>query len=312
MATKTLTNKEISLTYPSLIKLANNKALKSDLVKLTDGIGNEIPLEISDSKVKFTGVFDIEDASQVAEFKSQHDCICDFFMPEDGFLQKYNDGILWIDLLHKYPDAINRVKIESPKTSQVVIFELEFESFTQTNSFILFRDITREHHENLELQNRASYDALTKIYNRVSFESELAKELKDALRYEKQFSLIMFDIDHFKNVNDTYGHDVGDIILRELTSLVGGAIRETDFFARWGGEEFMIITHADIAQSEAFAEKLRELVESHDFTEVKSVTSSFGVAQYRKHDTKESIVKRCDEMLYSAKNSGRNCVVSIR
>jgi diguanylate cyclase (GGDEF)-like protein len=233
-------------------------------------------------------------------------------MTEDGFLQKYNDGILWIDLLHKYPDAINRVKIESPKTSQVVIFELEFESFTQTNSFILFRDITREHHENLELQNRASYDALTKIYNRVSFESELAKELKDALRYEKQFSLIMFDIDHFKNVNDTYGHDVGDIILRELTSLVGGAIRETDFFARWGGEEFMIITHADIAQSEAFAEKLRELVESHDFTEVKSVTSSFGVAQYRKHDTKESIVKRCDEMLYSAKNSGRNCVVSIR
>jgi len=122
----------------------------------------------------------------------------------------------------------------------------------------------------------------------------------------------MFDIDHFKNVNDTYGHDVGDIILQELTALVSDAIRETDFFARWGGEEFMIITHTEIAQSELLAEKLRSLIEENQFSEVESITSSFGVAQYRRDDTKESIVKRCDEMLYSAKNSGRNCVVSIR
>jgi diguanylate cyclase (GGDEF)-like protein len=94
--------------------------------------------------------------------------------------------------------------------------------------------------------------------------------------------------------------------------LLNEGIRNTDILGRWGGEEFMIITHADIAQSETFAQKLRELVESYNFTKVASVTSSFGVTHYRKNDTKESIVKRCDEMLYSAKNSGRNCVVSIR
>jgi len=274
---------------------------QKDMLIVTDGA------KIKDTNQAFLDFFDFK---SLKEFQSEHDCICDFFIEEDGFVQKNNDGVLWIDYLYEHINEKNRVKIRNPKTSEILVFELEFESFSEKNSFLLFRDITKEYKISLELHNRAHYDALTKIHNRASFDYELSKELRKSSRYGNELSLIMFDIDHFKDVNDKYGHDVGDIILKEITSLVNEVIRETDFFARWGGEEFMIICHCDLEQSEVFAQKLRKLIEAYSFTQAESLTSSFGVAQYRKYDTIETLVKRSDEMLYKAKTLGRNRVIS--
>jgi len=198
----------------------------------------------------------------------------------------------------------------------VRVFLLEYSDFEDNgSSLIIFHDITAAEMAYEKLEELASLDTLTGIFNRERFNFFLEMELNRAKRYQRPFSLIMFDIDDFKKFNDTYGHDVGDEILKSLTSLVKSKIRESDIFARWGGEEFMIITLNDLRSSEQFSEKLRQQIEACSFEKagIKSIkmTSSFGVTAYRKEDTPEALIKRCDNALYTAKHAGKNCVVTL-
>ena len=127
--------------------------------------------------------------------------------------------------------------------------------------------------------------------------------------YEDIFSLLMLDIDHFKNVNDTYGHDMGDFVLKELCSAIKNMIRKTDIFGRWGGEEFLLIlpnTNKDEAIS--IATKIRNIIENHKFDYIPQVTISIGVSVYNEKSRKEIFLKKVDDALYKAKSSGRNCV----
>ena len=299
------------VAYLYLMKQIQNRAyvrklinLQHDILLVTDGN------VIKDANQAFLDFFGFK---TLKNFLKAHDCICDFFMVEDGFVGKDNDGLAWVDYMKTHHFTQHKVKIIDKKTSLPVIFLVELENFLDNKrSFVVFRDITDEINDKKELETLANHDALTKIHNRLSFENHLTKEIEKSDRYGEVFSLIMFDIDHFKKVNDTYGHDVGDVILKEVTTLVNGAIRDVDFFARWGGEEFMIISNTNISRAEAFSEKLRELIEGYAFTEIEKLTCSFGLTQYHGNDTQESIIKRVDTMLYSAKEAGRNCVVSLR
>lgn len=181
---------------------------------------------------------------------------------------------------------------------------------------IAFRDITeqKKHLESLETVNKvlatqAATDALTGIYNRMKFNKSLAIEMASAERYNRPLSLIMFDIDHFKKVNDTYGHSAGDNVLKLLAKLVTTNIRETDIFARWGGEEFVILAPGlSLAGVEKFADKLRCRVEEFDFGKPKKVTLSFGVSSFKNGDNTTILLNRVDEALYRAKENGRNQV----
>ncbi len=161
----------------------------------------------------------------------------------------------------------------------------------------------------LELERQATTDTLTGALNRLKFNDILSQEIKRALRYETPLSLIMYDIDHFKRVNDTYGHQAGDSVLVQLTRLVKAHVRESDSLARWGGEEFMIVA-PQLSGSEAMklAEKLRELVETTAFTGVGRLSCSFGVAQFKPDDTSDTLTGRTDQALYQAKTGGRNRV----
>jgi diguanylate cyclase (GGDEF)-like protein/PAS domain S-box-containing protein len=159
------------------------------------------------------------------------------------------------------------------------------------------------------VEELAITDRLTQIYNRIKLDEVLASEIAKANRYEYSFSTILIDIDHFKSVNDTYGHQVGDSVLKECASLVKSNIRETDIFGRWGGEEFLIICiNTDLDSAVIVANKLRESIDSYDFSVVGHKSASFGVSEYLKDDNEESIVKRADDALYRAKESGRNRV----
>ena len=121
----------------------------------------------------------------------------------------------------------------------------------------------------------------------------------------------MFDIDHFKRVNDRYGHSYGDLVLKDLCRLIRGLIRQGDMLIRWGGEEFIILLPAtEIDEAAQLAERIRQDVETERFPEVGSITISLGVAQLRKGDNIDSLLKRVDNALYHAKQSGRNRVVS--
>ena len=171
-------------------------------------------------------------------------------------------------------------------------------------------DITKRVQMEKELHKLATIDSLTCTYNRHKITEELEIEIARVSRYDGVFSIMMFDIDHFKKINDTYGHDVGDSVLIELCDLVSKLIRESDRFGRWGGEEFMIISpNIEKEKVILLANKLKEAIATHIFKDVKQVTVSVGVTCYAKGDSKESILKRADDLLYAAKDAGRNTVI---
>jgi diguanylate cyclase (GGDEF)-like protein len=153
-------------------------------------------------------------------------------------------------------------------------------------------------------------DPLTNIYNRLHFGHFLDAEIDRVKRYGGTFSIIFFDIDQFKRINDEFGHLVGDEVLKNVAVVVQKANRSADIFARYGGEEFIILTPAtDISGARVHAERLRRDIEEHPYSEIGSLTCSFGVAEYRPdEDDVASLFKRADAALYSAKQQGRNRV----
>lgn len=175
------------------------------------------------------------------------------------------------------------------------------------NSFInVIKDISLDIKKYSELEHLANYDKLTNIYNRRKFEELLNIEYKIVNRYKRDLSAIFFDIDFFKKINDNFGHDTGDEVLRTISKLVSDNLRETDYFARWGGEEFIILL-IETNKEEAYliAEKIRTLVENYKFDKVNTVTISLGVTQLR-NERMISFLKRLDNTLYNAKKKGRN------
>jgi len=131
--------------------------------------------------------------------------------------------------------------------------------------------------------------------------------------HSRPLSLLLFDVDHFKQVNDSHGHAVGDTVLRELTQLVSENIRDGDKFARWGGEEFIIVCgNTELEKACALAEKLREKISSNKFYKDLHVSASFGVAQIKHDESLGKLFNRTDKGLYLAKDAGRNAVRSIR
>lgn len=154
-------------------------------------------------------------------------------------------------------------------------------------------------------------DQLTRLHNRMFLETSFHREINRAKRYGHPFSVIMVDIDHFKEVNDTYGHDVGDNVLIVIAELLLNNIRETDILGRWGGEEFLIICpHTSHDESRMLAEKLRSAVEAYSFEDIGHKSCSFGISEFDLIDEEyKEVVKRADEALYQAKGNGRNCVV---
>lgn len=160
------------------------------------------------------------------------------------------------------------------------------------------------------LEKKAYKDNLTGINNRENFEEFFTIEIAAAKHNNKPLSLIIFDVDHFKLINDTYGHQAGDIILVDLVNLIGENIKNGDIFARWGGEEFVILTpQTEISGARNLAENLRKLVQTHRFSYVEQeITASFGIAQLEDEDNKKTLFKKADSALYEAKKNGRNRV----
>jgi diguanylate cyclase (GGDEF)-like protein len=162
---------------------------------------------------------------------------------------------------------------------------------------------------NCTLERLANTDRLTGLWNRLKFEEVAQQEVSRAERYGYPLSLVFFDLDHFKDINDQHGHEVGDQVLCRLAQLVSGHLRESDSLCRWGGEEFLILMpHTDKQQAEQLAEKLRELVAKAALLEQQSISASFGIAQLAPGELLRDLVRNADAALYRAKQLGRNRV----
>lgn len=163
-----------------------------------------------------------------------------------------------------------------------------------------------------ERMRRLAYaDVLTDLPNRRHLEEALEQRQSLTLRPEHPLSVILFDIDRFKEVNDRYGHIVGDQVLQRMSSLVRTLLRTGDVFGRWGGEEFLIIApETGLEQADALADRLRQAIEEHDFGVGVSITASFGVATHSEGGAIDDLVHKADELLYQAKSAGRNRISS--
>ena len=158
-----------------------------------------------------------------------------------------------------------------------------------------------------ELEKIASIDKLTGIFNRRMLDQILQIELDITQRHERDLSLIILDIDYFKQVNDTYGHLVGDEVLKDMASIISKNLRASDVFGRYGGEEFLVIcTQTNEDNAFNLAEKLRKIIEEYKFNQVGTKTISLGISSFKRNDTMEQLFKKADEALYCAKEKGRN------
>ncbi len=165
--------------------------------------------------------------------------------------------------------------------------------------------------QNEEFRKMAVMDKLTGAYNRAHFDEHLSSYIDQYKRYDKNFSIILFDIDHFKLINDNFGHDVGDDVLMKISKLVKCVIRKSDILARWGGEEFvLLLPNINLEHAVNVAQKLRSMIEHYRFNDKFTITCSFGVTQSDKEDDEKTLFKRVDQLLYKAKSQGRNKVVS--
>lgn len=162
------------------------------------------------------------------------------------------------------------------------------------------------------LEQKSKLDPLTGAYNRAGIEGALTEAFRNWKNSRKPLSLLLLDVDYFKKINDTKGHAVGDAVLRELTALVSKNIRSEDSFARWGGEEFIIVcSNTGLVRALDMAEKLRALIDTSTFADALRVSVSIGVAQIHEGETLEALFNRTDQALYRAKENGRNQVRAI-
>lgn len=164
-------------------------------------------------------------------------------------------------------------------------------------------------HREEDLVRLSTIDELTGIYNKSKINDILRREIETLKINDNELSIIMVDIDHFKTVNDNFGHDVGDVVLKEVAFVLKNNIRQTDFIGRWGGEEFIIIcTATSLEEATKLANKIREKVEVHSYSLISNQTASFGVATLISGEDSEALFTRVDKALYNAKKLGRNRV----
>lgn len=209
------------------------------------------------------------------------------------------------------PAVLTEWKIVTKKGEEVwiqghantVIYNGEFASLYN------FADVSEQKRTEERLRRLATTDYLTGILNRRRFVQVLEAEIDRTIRFGSTFAVIIFDVDHFKEVNDTHGHHAGDTVLTRLTAVVEKRTRKVDSFARWGGEEFILLAPgADLERGMTVADKLRRLLKRDPLLAGFGVTVSLGVAGYRSGDSVESVIRRADSALYRAKNEGRDRV----
>ena len=206
----------------------------------------------------------------------------------------------------KYEESQAEAKNTLIKIAVISFFSILFLSLV----IIYFYNLTKKlRNLQKELEVRATTDKLTGLYNRQKLDETMTARHTETERYGSALSVVIIDIDHFKSVNDNFGHQVGDCVLSSVSSIIGKNIRAVDTLGRWGGEEFLLICpQTNITGASKIAEHLCSAVANAKFDIGERVTISLGVAEYEAKESIDSLLSRADASLYSAKAAGRNCV----
>ena len=249
----------------------------------------------------------------IKEFSKRYRCICDTFIKHKDFFYMDDRDKYWVKEILKLNQKQRVVTILDPYIFEPKVFTIQINpSNTDQETFaITFTDITDIKLESQQYYYHATHDTLTNIYNRAYYLDKITNEIELYSQHKISFCIILFDIDHFKKFNDNYGHIKGDEVLVILSSTINKSIRKSDIFARWGGEEFIVLLkQTTINKAELIAKNFKKLIENIKLNDIEKITASFGVTQFKESDCENSVLKRADEALYEAKEAGRNIVIS--
>ncbi len=285
---------------------------KSYLEALLEAQKNMVIL-LSDGKIVHVNkaFFDFFTVTSLEEFYVKYGDICQLFIVEDGYLGCLYHDNNWQRYLLEHPQMMHKVKIKNGEKVTIFIINAKRIKSNKEEFIVSFTDVTELENERKLFEKAASTDALTGIANRLKFNTILEQQISLAKRYKEPFSLILYDIDDFKKVNDTYGHQMGDRVLQEMTREIADILRESDTFARWGGEEFgIILPQTEEKEAIELAERIRLRVAKMRFGEGFALTCSFGVKMYEGEENSDYLIQAVDMLLYKAKSYGKNRVLA--
>ncbi|MET0068062.1 MAG: diguanylate cyclase [Candidatus Thiodiazotropha sp.] len=286
-----------------LKKTQNILDSQESMVIITDG--NKL-LDCNRKLLDFLGFESLD------EFHDNHTCICEKFIRNDRFFHMgvVQKGLTWVQEIVLHPEREHLVAIEDTKGKQHA-FALSLNHFNQ-NYIVSFLDISDTISEHFILENKALHDELTNALNRSFFNQNVQLLIDEAHSKGLRFGIILFDVDHFKSVNDHFGHGVGDQVLVRLVEIVKSGIRSGDSLIRWGGEEFLLLVKTQSFQSiQHMAEHIRLKLQDELHPGVGTVTCSFGFTLYQDPEPVSDTLERTDQALYQAKSQGRNRVVGL-
>ncbi len=245
---------------------------------------------------------DISGFSRQELIGNRFSCVRHPQMPRETYRE------LWQAIKHDRAwsgDLLNRSKSGVDYWIHTMIEPLLDERGVKIGYTAIAQDIT----DRKRVERLSTTDALTELSNRRRLDDFFEQAIIQASRYQRPLSILIFDIDHFKRVNDEFGHQVGDRLLQQLARLTRERVRETDLLGRWGGEEFLIICpETDLTGARRLAELLHQVIGEHEFTAIHHLSCSFGVAQWQDGETAAQLFRRGDDALYRAKAAGRDRV----
>ena len=296
-------SRDITVRKEEQYKLQRFIDLQKDIVILTDGFELDFA---NRTLLDFFGYESLE------AFKADQKCVCDRFVEHDNFFHLGKvapDDAHWIASLLRLKPELRTVSMIDHE-NEPHAFTVSINTFDDPGLYVVsFTDISGTVIETLSLKRRVMHDKLTGAYNREYFEHYCRANIDRFDANGKRSAVIFFDIDHFKRINDSYGHNVGDRVLRDLVTTVRHSSRDEDVTVRWGGEEFLVLAAVETLENAAsLAEHLRLAIEGYRFPDVGRVTCSFGVTLHRSGEPLVETVERADRALYKAKHLGRNRV----
>lgn len=290
--------KRLELSYKNLEKLLDTQA---NIVILTNGE------ELKFANRKF---FEFLNFENLEKFKEKHKCICEFFIEDENFfhLKKIEEGANWLDEISLLEDS-QRVVLIKNETKELA-FSVAINQYDIDTMIINFTDISETFNQKMILEKKILHDKLTNAYNREFFDQNYKKFISEYSTSNSKLAIAMLDIDHFKLVNDNYGHDIGDQVLIQFVDTLHKNSRKNDILVRWGGEEFIMILKIDeVSNLQKILESLRKSIESFNFNTVGHKTCSIGGTIYLENEDILKTIKRADDAVYKAKELGRNKVV---
>ncbi len=285
-------------------KYNQQKSIINDIARLQGNMlmvldSNMRVIFLNDSILNFIGIKSLDN----------HDCMCKLFLENEGsFVSVKIDNESWIEQIRDLPKERRIVTMSDNRdqTNKTFLVSMTCVSKSQ-HTIISFSEITAITKEKTRYKLQAFTDELTQVNNRASFNKDIIYYLEEHKKTKTDLSITLFDLDHFKSVNDNHGHVVGDEVLISLSSLLKKQLRKTDILSRWGGEEFVVLLpNTDIESAKMVAKSLSLAISNYKFIKDIKLTCSFGVVQMSEMDTPKSLIEKADIALYRAKENGRN------